>query len=126
LASVDLTGIWLALLSDLETQLHFTKVKLSSPEDEVPGEFQAFANGVIRLIRGSGKFRTVPVEILEVTREERETLASWQGELMLYRDSRGRLLYGTFLNLRTPELQGSAGLCDASFDFGAVTHSPEV
>lgn len=125
MASIELTGIWLALLSDLETQLHFTQVSIK-PSKTVSGSFGAYANGVVRFIRGSGKITTLDVEIKGVTRTERETLEAWEGEEILFRDSRGRILVGAFANLDTPERQGSTGLCDASFTFGAVTHSFEV
>jgi hypothetical protein len=125
-ASIELTGIWLALLSDLAIQLHFTKVELDNPQGQVPGDFRLYANGVVRLMTSVGKLRSVPVKLHGVSRTDRETLEDWQGQLMLYRDSRGRILYGSFLDLGGPDKRGSEGLADLSFTFTAITHSPEV
>jgi hypothetical protein len=125
MASLELTGVWLALLSDLDTQLHFTKVDLE-PQGAVPGRYPTYAGGVVRLITRPGKRRSVPVTLRQVSREDRETLEVWQGQIMLYRDSRGRILYGSFLNLGGPDKRGSEGLADLSFTFTAITHSIEV
>jgi hypothetical protein len=125
LASIELTGLWLALVSDLETQLHFTQVSIE-PTYGVRGGLRHYANGVVRFITSSGKDRSVDVEIREVSRPDRETLEAWYGELALLRDSRGRILFGVFPEISAPERQGSAGICDVSFTFGATTHSIEV
>ena len=125
MASIELTGLWLALVSELDNQLHFTQVSVE-PTYAVPGGFRRYANGVVRFITGSGKEKSVDVEIREVTRPEREILETWYGELALLRDSRGRILFGVFPEISTPERQGSTGICDVSFTFTATTHSVEV
>lgn len=125
MASVTIIGVHIALASDPSNELHFTKVDLT-PEVEMPGQFEVFANGVVRLMKGSGKLRTIEAEIRSVTREQRETLDSWEGELLLWRDSRGRILFGSFLSLGGPDKRGSQGLADLSLAFTATTHSIEV
>lgn len=125
MASVDLTGIWLALVSALEDQLHFTRVSID-PGSTVPGDFPTYANGVVRLIVSPGKSRSIRVRLFDVTREERETLEVWQSQLMLCRTSRGHLMYGSFLDLSAPETPGATALSDVCFTFRATTHSVEV
>lgn len=69
-----------------------------------PGSVRSYANGRQRSVSSAGVLRTLDVE-LELL-DDRPTLAalrSWQGRTVLYRDARGRRVFGAFFDLSVDE-----------------------
>ena len=123
--AVDFIGTYLALASDPTNQID-TKAYAMSGTESKSGEFRQFAGGVVRLITRPGGLGSVNVYIKAASREMREALNLWTGELLIYRDGRGRLLYGSYLAVEANEIGGDRQLCDLAFNFVAITHSAEV
>lgn len=64
---------------------------------EVEGEFRTYANGVTRLLTGTGTSRTHTLALRALTPTQLATLHSLAGKTCLFRDTYGRRFYGAFL-----------------------------
>lgn len=126
MASISLSGVWLAQESDLATTIELDRAITVDASAYKQGEFRRYAGGRTRLVTRTGDSQSVNVTAQYVTKANRATLDSWAGSLMLYRDGRGRLFFGSFLGLATSEVPGYQDLCNVSFTFDEVTHSIEV
>lgn len=103
MASVDLSEVW---LHDAEDLASFVRVAVASidvtPERAV--ERRRRAGG--RLVVVSGPARPVDVVFTgrHVSRDVLGTIEGWLGRRLLYRDPRGRVLFGFIGDLPTEEL----------------------
>ncbi len=125
MASVMLSGVYLAPVSDLADVLVLNAAVSLAGASGVRGEIRTYAGGVTRLITRAGSVKTATVEVKRASRTTREQLAEWAGVLLLLRDGRGRCIYGSFLSVDEGE---NAGLpvCDLSLTFTEITTSVEV
>lgn len=64
----------------------------------------------------AGNKIAVTVSIESATLPTRDKLRKWMGQELLYRDSAGRLMYGSFSDLQTSEQPG-LDRCSLSFTF---------
>ena len=125
MASIPIYGVCIAPVDDYEAELSFNAGVSVNAHQETTGEIRTYAGGRRRLIKRPGLTRTIEVHIPRTTRTQRETLAAWQAQLLLYRDGRGRLMFGTYLDF-PQEDQPGPGRSDVGFTFQEITHSIEV
>ena len=127
MAEITLIEMWLHPASDLATSLNVALNQFSAAEPSVAGSSEMFANGNLRYVRSVGDKTTIRVALVELTYDDFLILKGWVGILLLYRDPKGRKLYGTFSKLNTSDKSGDpARLRSASLDLEQVTFSEEV
>jgi hypothetical protein len=125
MASIQLYGVWIAPADDLGDQLVLNAAVSLTGSKARAGEVRTYADGRQRLILGAAAPAGASVSAARVDRTTREWLDSHIGDLMLLRDGRGRLLWGSYLALDAEEQPGLP-YSSLSFDFLEVSHSVEV
>lgn len=127
--SIDLVGVWIAPADDLASQLVLSadaNMDVTVKEvSEIPGETLTTAGGRLRTVLEEGDAERVGVDVSYADRPTRETLKLLRGQMLLYRDYRGRCWFGTILGLAAAE-RGGPGSCDLSFTLDRNTYSIEV
>lgn len=126
MASVTLTYPLLAPVDDYTQQISLDRAGVVEQTRALRGELRTYAGGRMRLITRPGPSVVVNVSMSMVTRETRELLESWVGELLLYRDDRGRVVFGSFLEVQAQEQLGAQRLCNLSLSLVEIAHSVEV
>jgi hypothetical protein len=126
MASITFSGVWLNAGDDLSNSLYLDTAVSVSGDKARRGETRTYAGGRIRLITRPGTAASVDVTSDYTTRTSRDWLESVVGELILYRDGRGRKLWGTILAVHATEVRGAAELVNLSFTVNEITHSEEV
>lgn len=129
MASIDITAVVLAPVSDLSDQLVFSHDQNMGVEvreaNQIPSEHCLTAGGRTRHIIEEGDVETVTVEVGYATRTEREALKDLRGQLLLYRDYRGRCWFGMVSSVPVRERPGPQ-TCDLEFTFERDTYDIEV
>jgi hypothetical protein len=126
MAKVMLSTPMLAPVSDYSQQIALDRCTEISGSASLSGEVRQYAGRRLRLITTGHDTEMVELKLQWVTIATRERLKFWRGELCLYRDGRGRLLFGSLLEVHTDEVKMPGRLCNLSLTFMAVTHSIKV
>ncbi|MGE5612675.1 MAG: hypothetical protein ACM3UO_00170 [Bacillota bacterium] len=89
------------------------------------GSFRQYANGVTRLILGSGSTRTQTFAMRALTPAQVSTLEGMIGLTVCFRDTYGRKVYGAFLTMNITDIPLSGDNEDNSLlsDVGLVIQS---
>lgn len=95
------------------------------------GAFRTYANNVTRLILGAAKTRVNSLALIALTPDQVTTLEGMVGKTVLFRDTYGRRIYGSFLiTTRTDRpLSGRPNetlKTDIAIDFQQVTYDEGV
>lgn len=124
MATVELSKVWIHRADDLAAAETFYSNK---PGDDFvqDGEVRAYATGRLRIISRPAQRSGYRVNLRDVTDAQVETLKEWAGQLLLYRDPRGRMIFGSFFTLTIDEYKAVDGN-DVSLTFQQVTHTVEV
>lgn len=128
MASVTLTEAWFHVAAD---NSHIIRVFLTgaSESNESPGGVRPYASGRRRWIGRTGHERTLSLEFKLADRSDADQLRTWQEaqtELM-YRDPRGRKLWGHLADLPVEELAGvEDDVVDLACTFVTVSHVEAV
>lgn len=122
--AVDLDRIW---IHDAVDPTSFVVAYSDRPDDtrDHAGDVRVYANGRLRTITRAVRRQTISITLVDVTTEEVDLLDSWMGALTMYRDPRGRLLFGSYFSLDVTEYKDGSGF-SASFTIAEVTHSIEA
>jgi hypothetical protein len=126
MASVILENGYFALASDLAD---LVVVPVYSVSENAAGDVETrrYASGRFRLIRRPGVQRIVSVTLQLAPRSDVDRLRDWVGEVVLFRDPRGRRLWATFASIGVGEHQGpNTGFVDAELTLAGVTVSEVV
>jgi hypothetical protein len=126
MASIAFEGCFLAPVSDLSDTTYLAAALGVAGQNSKRGEIRMYAGGRTRLVTRPGTVESVNVTVKNTTQANRAAIEALVGELILYRDGRGRKIYGAIFNVSATELTGSQELCDLSFTVTSVTHSEEV
>lgn len=94
--SVDFRLTFLSNAANLDAPLAVYSDPPSMVTD-TKGEVRVYAGGRRREISKPGVTRVLTVKLVALTRAQKETLLSWAGQLVLYRDQHARRIWGTFL-----------------------------
>jgi hypothetical protein len=123
-ASVQIQTVVLALAADLTQSIELDVAQIDDSRSR-PGEIRAYANGRRRAILRSGQDRKIPLKADWVSRADRETLEQWAGQLLLVRDSLGRKLWCTYLDMTSSSnpLQDEATI---TLQLQEITHDEAV
>lgn len=126
MATVTLDEGWLHDAANLAT---FVRVDLSSVAEsaEIPADVRRYAGGRLRLVTKPGPARTVSVACKLADRAAVDTLRSWVGRLLLYRDPTGRKVWSMFGEVSITEIPGGdSTFADCSFVLREVSHTEAV
>lgn len=113
MALVSLDAVVLAPVDDLSSQVALEVTSLQERAAK-SGEVRTYAGGRRRSVTKAGSQRSVTMG-LEVIRDRPllDRLASWQGQVLLLRDPRGRKVYGVYYDVDISE--------NVTADFAQVT-----
>lgn len=112
MASVAFDWVYLHRFDDdLATWVRFRGDAIE-PTSSQSGGVRAEAGGRRRIVTTATRRRSVRVVCEQADRGDVATLDGWLGDLLQYRDPRGRVLIGAVFELETPELPGGGDAVD--------------
>ena len=125
MASVTLTTGWLHLAASPSTYVTLD----AQAVDEVasrPVEVERYAAGRIRSVVQPGVGSGITVAAAHVPRATADTLRTWVGETLMWRDPMGRKVFGVFDQLDIKETVGLHTKPSVSFQLIETTWDEEV
>lgn len=81
-------------------------------EFSMTGEFRSYANGITRLILGSGTTRTQTLVLRALTPSQVKQVDSMVGKLCVFRDNYGRKVFGSFTDTQKTDIPLSGRVSD--------------
>ena len=126
MASISFSGVFLAPVDELSDTTYIDSALSVDGNRSQMGEFRRYAGGRVRYITRPGAVDSVSVSCKYVAKSIRDDLEALIGDLVLYRDGRGRKIYGGILSVSATEVAGAAGLVNLAFEVTQVTHSEAV
>ena len=124
MASVELHHVWLHEADDhAENSRLRARNITATPERKV--ERRPRAGGRVQMISTPLRQRTVSFDAIQVPRTDIDWLDDRLGELLMFRDPRGRVLFGFLADLPTDEHLWTEK-ADLDLTFRAITYSIEV
>lgn len=102
MAKLTLDKVWLNLL-DTGVGLSFYSGRDKSLSRSMKGEVRQYANGNQIAISSKGVKGTFSFALMRVTQTQIDTLDSWLGQAVIYRDMRSRGLFGVFFDYSTSD-----------------------
>lgn len=124
MASIALDRVWLHQAADLSTYLKFFTTA-SGDERSMAGDVRRMSNGRLRLVTSVGLNRTHPTTLRMVSDDDLATLEDWIGDLLLFRDHRGRLMFCTYFTFSVTDYKDRSGY-DVTLSLSEVSSSIEV
>lgn len=94
-------------------------------KETVDGEVRKYASGRMRTIVRAGQARTVDLTVFDLSDADYQLLRSWLGKVVMWRDIRGRLIFGSFFSVKPEDYPDGDGWI-VSFTLHEVTRSVEV
>lgn len=126
MTTLNLQGLWIAPASDLSDTLVLRARELSEVS-QVHADARQYASGRVRLITRPGRSTTIPVVATFVERDDFLELKERQGTVQLFRDSRGRRVWGVISNVTGVEMRGRPDrLISVTFAVTEITFSEVV
>jgi hypothetical protein len=107
-ASVVLSRAFLSDVADLANPLVCYTAERSDRR-AVAGQVRVMANGRRRVVTRAGDARDLGMTLRLLTPAQVETLAAWRGRVVLFRDVRGRRVFGTFFDLAVRDYADRSG-----------------
>ena len=126
MATVDLTSVWMNLVSVPSDGMQFPMMSKLLVMPERIGEAREYANGRVRLIRKATRKNTFQVVLPECTRTQIQWLEKNIGELMFIRDDRGRRVWGVYFKASIDEHPEDIDLADVDITFNEITHTEAI
>lgn len=106
MTTVTLEDAWFNLASDLSQSISMI---LTGESDMTarPVETRRYANGRVRAVTRPGVKKQINLNFELADRDDMHQLEDWVGETVLYRDPRGRRLWGVFAAVDEAEIPGA-------------------
>jgi len=124
MASVTLDRLWLHDSANFGTYFRFYTTGRSD-ERSVVGDVRRYASGRLRTVVRTGQANTFPVTLVQVTDVEFAQLEAWLGKVLMVRDHRGRLFFGSYFSLEVDDYPDRSGY-DVSVTLAQVTDTYSV
>ena len=105
MTTVTLSGVWVSLASDL-TQTVTMGLSGESDMTSRPVDVRRYAGGRVRSVTRPGVTKKLNLSFELATRTDMLQLEDWVGLTVLYRDPRGRRLWGVFGAVDETEIPG--------------------
>lgn len=127
MATLDLESTFLAPVSDLSDLLELPQYQQSETSG-ARNEIRTYAGGRRRVVARPGDTLTVSVAYRFITRAKYGSLLDLLGLLVLFRDQRGRAVYGILSDVSGTESDSSQPtlIADVSFTITEVDYSEIV
>lgn len=114
---------YLASVSDLTTRISFGTGGKAETED-ITGEVREMANGGLRAVSRLADRRGLDVTAVYIDDTMRAQIRAWRGQVVLYRDMWGRVIYGVYWGIKPKGYRD--GHWDVTFSLQKVTYDPNV
>ena len=124
MASVTLTTCWVHKASALSSYVTLDVSAIDEAADR-PITIKRYAAGRVRAVVQPGVARMLTITAPKTTRANADQLRLWVGEVVMFRDTLGRKMFGTFPSLLTTEAPGYTRP-DVSFVLSETTWSEVV
>ena len=128
MASIDIIGVHVGAVDDLENELVFSplgNIDVHIEEiAELPGEVEITAGGRRIASIEEGDAEDIQVVATYADYDQRIALKALRGRLCQHRDWTGRCWRGTILSVQSPDLAG--GVCGLAYRFHRLASSIEV
>lgn len=125
MGSVTLTSGWVHLAATPATYVTLD-AQVTAEEASRPVIVKRYAAGRLRAVTQPGIGSRIDVEARLVPRATVDTLRSWVGEIVMWRDVHGRKVYSVFPVMRITEALGFAARADIGFTLEETTWDEEV
>ena len=102
MAEVDLTQVWIHKANDADTVVKLDDTTGISEGATIAGDVYRFATGRRWITQGIN-WRVIEVVALNIPRTDVDLLRTWVGELLVYRDPTGRIVWGVYQDLDIKE-----------------------
>jgi hypothetical protein len=112
--TVDLTAVWLNLLATDESVSANSRDR--APDYTNTGEIKHLSGGRMRAVTVVGESGVIGFTLTDVTETTVTTLRAWKGQAVRYRDNRGRMFTGVFLQVTPRELADGHGFANKLSD----------
>lgn len=126
MTTITLEEAWFNLASDLTQVL---TVELTGEGDSTAkrASLQSYTQGRRRAVTKVGVKKTLGLEFGSCTRAQAEQLEDWIGEVLLYRDPRGRRIFCQFFDVSVEEIPGAdTDVVNASLTIHEITYDETV
>lgn len=120
MASVSLDALWIHLGSDLSTSL-VLDLDGASVLPTRPLSVRTYGDGRQAMVVGPGRPQTADYRLEQVARADYEQLVEWIGELLLFRDPRGRAIWGTYRQVLITDIAAPDEIADVQLTVVEVT-----
>jgi hypothetical protein len=105
-ASVTLKTVWINLATDLSQYQNFSSMSALKVQSDQPGEVRRYAGGRLRIVRRAGILvRSISCTLPACSRAQIAWLESNVGQILCFRDDRGRKIWATYLSMPVDENQ---------------------
>jgi hypothetical protein len=105
-ASTTLKTVWINLASDLSQYQSFSYMSALKVQTDQPGEVRRYAGGRMRIVRRANTVaRLITCTLPQCTRAQIAWLETNVGQLMCFRDDRGRKVWAAYLSMPVDENQ---------------------
>lgn len=124
MAALVLARCFLLLATDPTQVLAFYS---SSPDDKRSrsGGVREYANGRFRAVTGPGTARKLTRTAVGLSMDQLDLMDSWEGQTVLFRDVRGRKMWGSYFDLDVADAKDRSGF-DVTFTLQQITYSEAV
>lgn len=127
MASVTLDDMWLHDATDYSSYIRIPLNRMATIEGDVQGEVRRYAGGRLRFIRRPGDKDNLTVSLTMVPQATVTAIKNWSGKLLMFRDPKGRKLFGQYSTVNMSEEPGPRELVrNVTFSFEEITESEEV
>ena len=125
MVTVELDELW---LHDADNHADFVRSRSTTMDvsEARVGEVRTYAGGRRRLITEPSTSRTATVTAANIDRTVADQIVDRRGTVQLVRDGRGRVLFGSFLEVSLEETPGRKDLVSVSLTIHEVTDTIEV
>lgn len=126
MASVTLTDAWFHLADD---PAQFVVMVLTGESDMTrrPTEVRRYAGGRVRAVTRRGRTKRLNLNFELAERADLEQLEEWIGEVVMFRDPLGRLVFGVYGAVEGGEIPGTDGtVLKVNLTLDEVTYSIEA
>lgn len=100
--SIDLVDLWIAPVGDLDDTANI-RVRTESDTVTTETEIRRYAGGRDRIVTRPGQSRRLQFTAVNLDRADYNTLVDRLGTLQLFREPRGRRVYGTMVGVSGDE-----------------------
>ena len=125
MASVTLTNLWLHEEANHEEYIQVANLASITERASRDTRVAQRAGGRRQIITRKSRIYTADVELGLVSRDVAEWIDDRKGDLLMLRDPRGRVWWGTVREANVVEVSGH-NLVNVSFAFLRTTHDQEV